>query len=107
MKMRKEYGPPDFHKMLSGLRQAAEQIHREEFNKIVAPAPLQMRFPFMDDKLPELPQAKRDAPTGDALALTDHDRNFLSELGIEVPEDARWPLDGDTVTGFTDSEAAE
>jgi hypothetical protein len=109
MKMRKEYGPSDFHKMISGLRQAAEQICREEFNKIVVPAPVQMRFPFMDDKQPERTEGKPDVlpatprpTTGDALALTDHDRNFLSELRIEVPDDARWPSDGDTA----DPEAA-
>ncbi len=106
MKMRKEYGPSDFQKMLSGLRQAAEQICREEFNKIVAPAPVQMQLPFMDDKRPELPEAKHDLPfgsmasagptTSDALALTDHDRDFLRNLKIEIPEDARWPLDGDS-----------
>jgi hypothetical protein len=118
MKRRKEYGPSDFHKMLLGLRQAAEQVHREEFNKIVAPAPVQSRLPFMDDERPELPKEKYDAPIGssadsttsDALALTDHDRNFLNALRIEIPEDARWPLDGsndDTATGFTDPEAAE
>lgn len=46
----------------------------------------------------------------EALELNDHDRNFLNELGIEVPEDARWPLDGsndDTETGFADPEATE
>ena len=32
----------------------------------------------------------------EALELNDHDRHFLSELRIEVPEDARWPLDGDS-----------
>lgn len=32
----------------------------------------------------------------ETLELNDHDRDFLSELGIEVPEDARWPLDGDS-----------
>ncbi len=31
----------------------------------------------------------------DALALTDYDRNFLSELEIEIPEDARWEIDAD------------
>jgi hypothetical protein len=45
----------------------------------------------------------------ETLDLNDHDRNFLNELGIEVPEDARWPLDGDlsgdTATGLTDPEA--
>jgi hypothetical protein len=38
----------------------------------------------------------------ETLELNDHDRHFLSELGIEVPEDARWPLDDDSA----DSEAA-
>jgi hypothetical protein len=37
MKTRKEYGPSDSAKMLAGLREAAEQVQREEFNKIVAP----------------------------------------------------------------------
>jgi hypothetical protein len=104
MKMRKEFGPSHYAKMLAGLRQAAEQVCREEFNKIVAPAPVQMRLAFMDDKRPELPKEKSDAPIGSSagLALTDHDRNFLNELRIEVPEDARWPLDGDSA----DPEAA-
>ena len=39
----------------------------------------------------------------ETLELNDHDRNFLNELRIEVPEDARWPLDGDS----GDPEAAE
>ena len=43
----------------------------------------------------------------ETLELNDHDRTFLSELRIEVPKDARWPLDGDVETGFTDPEAAE
>ncbi|SRR6266446_2629342 len=47
----------------------------------------------------------------ESLELSDHDRDFLNELRIEVPEDARWPLDGDlnrdTANGFTDPEAAE
>jgi len=104
MKMRKEFGPSHYAKMLAGLRQAAEQVCREEFNKIVAPAPVQMRLAFMDDKRPELPKEKSDAPIGSSagLALTDHDRNFFNELRIEVPEDARWPLDGDSA----DPEAA-
>jgi hypothetical protein len=38
----------------------------------------------------------------ETLELNDHDRSFLNELRIEVPEDARWPLDGDSA----DSEAA-
>ena len=103
MKMRKEYGPSDFHKMLSGLRQAAEQVCREEFNKIVAPAPVQMRLAF-NDKRPELPKEKYDAPLGSSagLALTDHDRDFLRNLKIEIPDDARWPLDDDSA----DPEAA-
>src|SRR6266436_1368274 len=32
----------------------------------------------------------------ETLELNDDDRNFLNELGIEVPEYARWPLDGDS-----------
>jgi hypothetical protein len=47
----------------------------------------------------------------ETLDLNDHDRNFLNELGIEVPEDARWPLDADSnddmTTGLADPEAAE
>ena len=63
MKRRKEFGPSHYAKMLAGLRQAAEQVSREEFNKIVAPAPLQMRLAFMDDKRPELPKEKYDIAT--------------------------------------------
>ena len=43
---RAEYGPSEFHKMLAGLRQAAEQVQREEFNKIVRAAPVQLQFKF-------------------------------------------------------------
>jgi len=99
MKRRKEFGPSHYAKMLAGLRQAAEQVSREEFNKIVAPAPLQMRLAFMDDKRPELPKEKYDAPIGSSA---DHDRDFLGNLKIEIPEDARWPLDDDSA----DPEAA-
>jgi hypothetical protein len=38
----------------------------------------------------------------ESLELNDRDRNFLSEVGIEVPEDACWPLDDDSA----DPEAA-
>jgi hypothetical protein len=38
----------------------------------------------------------------ETLELNDLDRNFLNELRIEVPDDARWPLDGDSA----DPEAA-
>ena len=104
MKIRKEFGPSYYAKMLAGLRQAAEQVCREEFNKIVAPAPVQMRFAFMDDKRPELPKEKYDAPIGSSagLALTDNDRDFLRNVKIEIPDDARWPLDDDSA----DPEAA-
>ena len=32
----------------------------------------------------------------ESLELNDHDRNLFRELGIAVPEDAVWPLDGDS-----------
>ena len=32
---------------IHGLRLAAEKLHREEFERIVNPAPVQMRFPFL------------------------------------------------------------
>ena len=104
MKRRKEFGPSHYAKMLAGLRQAAEQVCREEFNKIVPPAPVQMRLAFMDDKRPELPKEKHDVPIGSSAgpALTDHDRDFVRNLKIEIPEDARWPLDDDSA----DPEAA-
>jgi hypothetical protein len=35
--------------MLRDLRIAAEQMSREEFDKIVAPAPVQLKFEFMCD----------------------------------------------------------
>jgi len=38
----------------------------------------------------------------ETLELNDHDRHFLNEMGIEIPEDAHWPLDGDSA----DPEAA-
>jgi hypothetical protein len=41
--------PSDFQNRLRihGLRVAAEKIHREEFNRIVAPPPVQLQFPFL------------------------------------------------------------
>ncbi len=39
----------------------------------------------------------------ETLELNDHDRLFLSELRIEVPEDCRWELNGDATA---DPEAA-
>jgi len=56
-----------------------------------------MRLAF-NDKRPELPKEKCDAPidTSAGLALTDHDRDFLRNLKIEIPEDTRWPLDADS-----------
>jgi len=43
---RKEYGPSEGAQMLHGLRRAAEQMRREQFEKIVAPAPVQLKFKF-------------------------------------------------------------
>jgi hypothetical protein len=37
---------------------------------------------------------KNDVET---LALNDFDRDFLRQLGIEIPDDARWEIDADTV----------
>ena len=37
---------------------------------------------------------KNDVET---LALNDFDRDFLRHLGIEIPDDARWEIDADTV----------
>ena len=31
----------------------------------------------------------------DSLALTDFDRDFLQQLGIEIPEDVRWEIDAE------------
>jgi hypothetical protein len=42
----REYGPADYAKMLGGLREAAERLQREEFEKIVNPAPVQLQLPF-------------------------------------------------------------
>lgn len=41
--------PPDFQnrRYIQGSRLAAEKRHREEFNRIVNPAAVQLRFPFM------------------------------------------------------------
>jgi hypothetical protein len=35
--VKKEYGPSDFAKMISGLAQEARQVEREEFDRIVNP----------------------------------------------------------------------
>jgi hypothetical protein len=45
-KRRQEYGPGDGARMLRDLRIAAQQMPREEFNKIVNPAPVQLKFKF-------------------------------------------------------------
>jgi hypothetical protein len=45
---RMEYGPADFQERIHGLRVAAEKIYREEFEKIVCPPPVQLRFPFLE-----------------------------------------------------------
>jgi hypothetical protein len=42
----------------------------------------------------------------DTLALNDFDHDFLRDLGIEIPADARWEVDGDA-TGSSEPEAAE
>ena len=31
----------------------------------------------------------------DSLALTNFDRDFLQELGIEIPENVRWEIDAE------------
>jgi hypothetical protein len=48
-KPRTEYGRAQGAKMLHGLRVAAQRLQREEFNKIVAPGPVQLKFGFMRD----------------------------------------------------------
>jgi hypothetical protein len=45
-KQRTEYGPSQGAQILHGLRMAAEQIRREQFEKIVNPAPVQLKFKF-------------------------------------------------------------
>lgn len=45
-KRRMEYGPAEGARMLRDLRIAAQQMQREEFNKIVAPIPVQLKFKF-------------------------------------------------------------
>ena len=45
-KPRTEYGPSQGAQMLHGLRMAAEQMRREQFEKIVAPVPVQLKFKF-------------------------------------------------------------
>ena len=49
MKSKREYGPSQGAQMLRDLRIAAQRLQREEFNKIVAPAPVQLKFEFMCD----------------------------------------------------------
>ena len=34
----------------------------------------------------------------DVLELNDSDRRFLQSVGIQVPEDAAWPLDDEKLT---------
>ncbi len=45
-KPRKEYRPSEGARMLAGLRVAAQQMSREQFEKIVAPEPVQLKFKF-------------------------------------------------------------
>jgi hypothetical protein len=46
MKAKREYGPSEGAQMLRDLRIAAERLQREEFNKIVAPVPVQLQLKF-------------------------------------------------------------
>ena len=48
--MKKPYGPSQGAQMLRDLRVAAERMQREEFNKSVGPVPVQMQFPFSEEK---------------------------------------------------------
>jgi hypothetical protein len=41
----------------------------------------------------------------ETLALNDFDRDFLRQLGIEIPDDTRYELDADAVDSYP--EAAE
>ena len=43
----------------------------------------------------------------DTLALNDFDRDFLRDLGIEIPADARWEIDGGDAPESPHPEAAE
>jgi hypothetical protein len=45
-KRRTEYGPSQGARMLAGLRVAAQHMGREQFEKIVAPVPVQLKFKF-------------------------------------------------------------
>ena len=47
MKSKQEYGPSQGAHMLRYLSIAAQRLQREEFNKIVNPAPVQLQFKFM------------------------------------------------------------
>jgi hypothetical protein len=48
-KPRTEYGPSEGARMLAGLRVAAQQMNREEFEKIVRPVPVQLNFKFEEE----------------------------------------------------------
>jgi hypothetical protein len=41
----------------------------------------------------------------DTLALNDFDRDFLRQLKIEIPDDARWEIDADAVGSYPEAAA--
>jgi hypothetical protein len=42
-----------------------------------------------------------------SLLLSDFDREFLKSVGIQIPDESPWELDGDAISDAADSETAE
>jgi hypothetical protein len=94
MKPKSKIRPSDLRRQAEAMIAAGTMPSLEKVLKAVAESRTELRGAIL--------QARSET-----LELNDHDRTFLSELRIEVPEDARWPLDADVENGFTDPEAAE
>ena len=89
MKPENKISPSDLRRQAEAMIAAGTMPSLETVLKAVA----ESRAEYQDAIL----QARSET-----LDLNDHDRSFLNELAIEVPEDARWPLDDDSA----DPEAA-
>jgi hypothetical protein len=47
---REPYSPAQAAQKIHGLRLAAERLYREEFERIVNPPAVQLRFPFAEER---------------------------------------------------------
>jgi hypothetical protein len=97
MKPKKKISPSDLRRQAEAMIAAGTMPSLETVLKAIAEVrteyvPLINHAPVAQTQLSFVTDDREQV----TLELNDYDRTFLSELRIEVPEDARCPLDGDS-----------